>query len=570
MATLTQMTAISPPHPHRLHGLGVRLYRVAMLGAVVWLLRQGGGTMGEVLDVQRVHDFFPAAAELGKPEARSGVQAVRNADGRVVGLIAQTLPEAASIIGYSGPTNTLIAMDPNGSVIGLRVLHSDDTPDHVAEVISKRKFFAQYKDMHLGDATVRRVEGVSGATLTSSAIAEGVLRKLGVQGPSLRFPEEITLAEVRDLDAQATALRMRAQRKDQWEVLDGQGRIVGIAMRTAPASDSIIGYKGPTDTLLLLDPTGKELRGIRLRKSYDTPRYAGDVRDDSYFLNRFNHMTLDKLAGLDFNAAKIEGVSGASETSWAVAEGLKRRAKSLQESPAPGFQWLSGVRWRWQDTGHVLVVVSTLIMAFTRLRGLAWARHLHHGLLVAYVGVLVGEMLSQALLAGWAKHGTPWRSAPGLVLLGVVALLGPVVTRRQLYCHHICPHGALQQLVARRLRWQWRLPAGLSRWLERVPFMLLAAVLFCVALGRGFDLNGIEPFDAYVWKVAGLSSIVIAVAGLIASLFVPLAYCKYGCPTGAVFKLLRFAGEGDRFGAKELGALIVVAAAAVLRLGWHA
>ena len=62
----------------------------------------------------------------------------------------------------------------------------------------------------------------------------------------------------------------------------------------------------------------------------------------------------------------------------------------------------------------------------------------------------------------------------------------------------------------------------------------------------------------------------IAVAGLIASLFVPLAYCKYGCPTGAVFKLLRFAGEGDRFGAKELGALIVVAAAAVLRLGWQA
>ncbi len=561
------MICSSPQLQRRFHCLGVRLFRLGLLGLVVSLLRQGPGTQGVALEVQRVHDFFPAATELGKPEGEAGVQVVRDADGLVIGLVAQTLPEAAAVIGYSGPTNTLIAMDPKGAVIGLRVLHSDDTPDHVAEVISRRKFFAQFKEMHLGDTSEKRVDGVSGATLTSSAIAEGVLRKLGGQGPSLRFSEEITLAEVRDLEPQAAALRLSAKAKDQWEVLDGKGAVIGIALRTAPAADSVVGYKGPTDTLMLLDPAGRELRGMRLRKSYDTKRYVGYVRDDSYFLNRFNHMGLDKLADLDFNAAKIEGVSGASETSWAVAEGIKRRAKSLQAAPASPFQWLSGIRWRWrwQDTGHAVVLLSALGMAFTPLRGRAWARHLHHALLVAYVGLFAGEMLSQALLAGWAQHGTPWRSAPGLVLLGVAALLGPVVTRRQLYCHHICPHGALQQLLARRLRWQGRVPAGLSRWLERLPFILLAAVLFSVALRLGLDLNGIEPFDAYLWKVAGLATILIAVAGLAASLFVPLAYCKYGCPTGALFKLLRYAGDGDGLGRKEMGAAIVIAIAAMLR-----
>ncbi len=562
------------PHSSRLQGLGVRVFRVAMLGAMVLVLRMGGHRDGpSALKPEGVHDFFPEAAELGAPDADSGVQTVRNGDGLVIGLVAQTLPEAAEMIGYSGPTNTLIAMDPKGQVIGLRVLHSDDTPEHVAEVISQRKFFAQFKEMHMGDAAAKRVDGVSGATLTSSAIAEGVLHRLGGQGPSLRFPEAVTLAEVRDLDAKAAALRRAPGKLERWEVLDAAGKVTGIALRTAPVSDTVIGYKGPSDTLMLLDAAGRELRGIRLRKSYDTQRYVNNVREDDYFLHRFNGMDMDKLADLDFNAAKVEGVSGASETSWAMAEGIKRRARALVEESAPAasaspLAWLRGIHWRWQDTGHAAVLLSALLMAFTCLRGKAWARHGHHALLVVYVGVIAGEMLSQSLLAGWAAHGTPWRSAPGLVLLGMVALLGPVITRRQLYCHHICPHGALQQLLARRLPWQWRVPGALSRWLERLPQVLLVVVLFSVALGLGLNLNGIEPFDAYLWKVAGRAAIIIAAIGLMASLFVPLAYCKYGCPTGALFKLLRFAGDGDRFGRRELGMAVVVGLAAVLRVWW--
>lgn len=558
----------SPVSPRRWRGLGVRLFRLGLLAAVVWLLRSRNEGGAATLDAGRVRDFFPEAASLGVPDSSTGMQAVRDGAGVVIGLIIQTLPEAASIIGYAGPTNTLIAMDPKGVVMGVRILHSDDTPDHVAEVVGQRKFFAQFKDMRQGSADRPRVDGVSGATLTSSAIAEGVLNKLGMKGPSLRFPEEVTLEEVRDLDPKAAALRQPPSHKDQWQVLDTAGAVIGVATRTSPASDAVVGYKGPTDTLMLLDAEGKTVRGIRMRKSYDTQRYVGYVKEDSYFLKLFNSMPVDKLAALDFKAAKIEGVSGATETSWAMAEGLKRRAAELSGTPShTGGGWLAGLRWRWQDTGHLAVLLGAFVMAFTRLRGRAWARHLHHALLVGYVGLFAGEMLSQALLAGWAKHGTPWRSAPGLVLLAVVALAGPVVTRRQLYCHHVCPHGALQQLLSRRLPWQWRVPAGWSRWLERLPLALLAFVLFAAALHLGVDLNALEPFDAYLWRVAGTSALIIAIVGLVASLFVPLAYCKYGCPTGALFKLLRYAGDEDRIGVRDWLALALVLAAAVLGAG---
>ena len=533
-------------------GLLPRLFRVGLLGLVVWMLRSQP-VVSEKLSVDRVRDFYPAATQLDEPDPQTGAQTVHDANQTVIGIVAQTLPEARDVIGYSGPTNMLIAMDAKKTVIGLRVLHSADTPDHVAEVVSERKFFGQFRGLVMGDLQPKQIDAVTGATLTSSAMAEGVLRKLGKQGPSLRFPEAITLDEVKALEPQAAALR-ESQPAGVLEVLNSQGHVIAKVLRTAPATDAMIGYKGPSDTLVLLDAEQGTVRGIQLRKSYDTKRYVGYVTGDSYFLNRFNGLSMEKLATLDFKEAKIEGVSGASETSYAIADGLRKRAQKLMEDASPALNAIKQIRWRWQDTGHVLVLLSAFAMAFTKLRGIAWLRHGHHILLVMYAGFVAGELLSQALFAGWAKHGTPWRSAPGLVLLGIVALLGPVVTRRQLYCHHLCPHGALQQLVARRVRWQISLP----KWLEHLPFVLLALVLVAVALQLGLDLNALEPFDAYVWKVAGTASLVIACIGLLVSVFSPMAYCRCGCPTGALFKLLRYAGDQDRVGTQDWAALALI------------
>jgi hypothetical protein len=433
----------------------------------------------------------------------------------------------------------------------------------VAEVVADRKFFRQFQGMKPGAPAPEPIHAVSGATLTSTAMAQGVLEKLGrASGTSLRFPEEVTLEEVRRLEPAAVELVRAESPRGGFAVLDAGGKKIALAVRTSPVADVVVGYKGPTDTLMLLDADGAKLRRIALRKSYDSKRYVAYVTGDDYFLNLFNESTLERLADMDFKEAKVEGVSGATETSWSVAESLKMRAKSVLEERPTG--WLREIRWRWQDAGHLAVLVSALIMAFTRLRGVAWLRHSHHVLLVIYGGFIAGELLSQGLLAGWAAYGTPWRSAPGLLLLAVVALLGPVITSKQLYCHHICPHGALQQLLARRVGRQWRFSPVLERWLTRLPFVLLGFVFLSVVWGWAVDLNALEPFDAYLFRVAGCASVGIAVVGLVASLFQPLAYCKYGCPTGALFKILRFTGDADRLGARDWAAALLLITAALI------
>ena len=550
--------------------ISLRMFRLGLLAATAWLIRDNetrhGSQRREPLTVERVRDYFPKAASLDPQPGPSSLQAVRDGAGTILGFATETSPASDKFIGYSGPTNSLLAFDAAGALMGTRILRSGDTPDHLAEVIGDRPFFAQFRGLKMGDRAPE-VHAVSGATLTSLAIAEGVLARLGQQGKSLRFPEEITLEEVRALEPRARAIRPAPHLPDAVEVLDGGVHPVALAIRTSPASDTVVGYKGPSESLVLLDPRGETVRAIRLRKSYDTKAYVGYVTDDASFIKLLEGREVREVAAMDFAKEGVEGVSGATETSWAVIEGLKRRAQTLIAEKKAAAPFWERVRWRWQDTGHVLVILSAVVMAFTPLRGSSLARTAHHVLLVLYAGLLAGELLSQALFAGWARHGTPWQSAPGLVLLAVVALIGPVLTRRQLYCHHICPHGALQQLLARQARWQWTPSEKAARWLQRAPFALLALVFVVAVTGLPVDLNTLEPFDAYVPRVAGWAAIALAVAGLAWSVFTPMAYCKHGCPTGALFKMLRFSGDAERFGARDgiaLG-LILLAAAHVLR-----
>jgi polyferredoxin len=190
--------------------------------------------------------------------------------------------------------------------------------------------------------------------------------------------------------------------------------------------------------------------------------------------------------------------------------------------------------------------------------------------LIGYLGFWNGQLLAQSLLSGWASSGVAWRIAPGLALLLGAALIVPWTSRRALYCSQICPHGAAQELLGRLTRTRLRLPRGVDAGLRWLPPLLVALVVAVTILNLPFDLAGIEPFDAYLFRTAGVATIAIAVAGLVASLLVPMAYCKYGCPTGAVLSFIRSHGKADSFGHGDLFAGILVLFAFALCLKYEA
>jgi len=259
-------------------------------------------------------------------------------------------------------------------------------------------------------------------------------------------------------------------------------------------------------------------------------------------------------------------VSGATQTARAAAEGVTRRLAADERARAHVVPW----RPKPRDLGLAGVLVGAAIMSFSTVRRHRWLRLCWQLLLVGYVGLINRDFISVALLGGWAANGIAFKALPGLALLTVAAVVVPLTTRRQLYCHNICPHGAAQELLG-RLRWRrWNIPSKLTRALEAIPVLLLAFVVVSLLLGMGVSLATLEPFDAWLLRGTGWLTIALAVTGLIASLFVPQAYCRFGCPTGAFLNFFRGGGSSDGWSRRDSVALGCIAIAALSMAGVRA
>ncbi|MCP4853764.1 MAG: FMN-binding protein [Fuerstiella sp.] len=542
----------------------MHVYRVAIFVAIVasihdqhrWYVAQQRSDDVQPLAVEQVSAFFPDAETVGAWDPDHGGQRVSDATGNSLGFVVQTSPEADDVVGFSGPTNTMIAFGSDDRILGISVLRSGDTREHTDSVIRNESFMTALNGLSWQPAAKAKVDAVSGATLTSMAIAEGITLRLGGENPASRFPAAVALEEVKAFFETAADLRLDDEKPSMLRVLDAAGATLGKVARTSPHTDSIIGYQGPTDTLFAIDHEGRTI-GAAIRHSYDNEPYVRYVKEDEYFFNIFKGFTVDQIAQLDMVDAGIEGVSGATRTSIAVAEGLIHSTQVIQrERPATKetASWFSGLAAR--DYGTAAVVAVALVIALTHLRGKRRLRVVFQIVLVVYLGFINADVVSQALLVGWARNGVAWRVAPGLVLLTFAALACPVFTGRQIYCTHVCPFGALQDWM-RRVPHPIKVPGRILKVLRFLPAALLLWVILVAKLHLPISLVGIEPFDAFVIRIAGWATITVAAIGLIASLFVPMAYCRHGCPTGAMLSFLRFHSACGRFTRRDAVATLL-------------
>ena len=555
----------------------LHILRLALFAIIILLIHQKHqefesrrlAATSSALSVDALLSLFPSAARLSDSVTERGGQMVLDQDGKLLGYAVQSAPQSDRVVGFSGSTNVLIGFDAQERVVVVRILHSRDTREHVAHVERHEQFLATWNGLSWDEAArIPKVDAVSGATLTSLAIVEGLTLRLGGQRPSLRFPDDLQIHEITPHLPAAVTLRPRADQPIVTDIFDHEDRLIGFAIRTTPAADSEIGYQGPTDTLLVFDSSPK-VAGMSLRKSYDNDPYVGYVRDEASFTGLFVGRSLPELSKLDPKAEGIEGVSGATMTSMAVARGIAPAVRAATDRSL-AKKAATAISWKLRDVGTVLMLVLASLMSFTRLRGISWLRITFQIALISYLGFLNGDLLSQASLVGWAQAGIPWKTAPGLTLLTAAALLVPACSRTQLYCHQVCPFGAAQQLLVKhalkrrysiqpKSRWN-----KLSRIIQLIPFALLATVIATALKHWPINLVALEPFDAFHVRIAGVATLSVAVIGLLTSALVPMAYCRYGCPTGAMLSYLRFHSRSDCWSARDSLAVALLVLACLL------
>lgn len=477
----------------------------------------------------------------------SGMWRLMNETQTIVGLVARTLPTANNVIGYRGPTESLLLFDPELNLISVTLLESADTQEHVAAVKADRNFFKQFETWMWGGPPANiQIDAVSGATLTSLALAEGVLKRIGGDRPSLVFNRPITLQEIQNWFPQGIELD-----SSSGAVRDASGTLIGTVLRTGPLSDDLSGYQGPTEMLIKIAPAGR-VAAIRIRTSFDNEPYVDYVRTEAGFWAIFDGKTIAELADFDPPAAGVEGVSGATMTSLTVADTIVAATKQAQRRVASPknteAMWLASIRWTLTD----IITIATLICAAILKYSGAYRRRVLRRLwliwVVLVVGFWAGNLVSLALIAGWSAEGIAWRLAPGLAAITCVAMLGPPLTKGNPYCNHLCPHGAIQQLVRpnkRSIRYR-KMPPRLSRLMRRLPGITLCGVYAGLVLLPTLDLASWEPFHAYLFRIASWSSLAFAFATITISAVLPMGYCRFGCPTGRMLDYLKRTATSER------------------------
>ncbi len=570
------------PLPNRVRTFVGHGLRLAAWAAAAWCVHVAHGrhvARLEAVDLaavplEAVRKHLPEAAAIGGDSpAVAGGREVIGASGDRVGTILKTSPAGDAAIGFSGPTDLLVVCDAELRVAGVEILSSRDTRDHVRAIEKDSRFLASLTGTPLADLAslgARSVDAVAGSTLTSLAIVDAIGLRLGGSGAGSRFAKEPDLGDLQLLFPEALAIEPDPGDPSVIRVRGPENIPLGWALRTSPAADRVIGYQGPTDAVVAFD-TKNKVAGVAVLGSFDNEPYVGYVRDDWAFRNLWRGMPIEAVAGIDPEATGVEGVSGATMTSQAVAEGIVRAARERRDRGPAAAGGLAGTIVAWlggiepPQWGAIGVIAAGVITSFTRLRGTWFGRLALPVAVLAYLGFGAGALLSQAQVWGWAQAGVP-RGAAVLAVLAAAALLLPATTRRNVYCSHLCGHGAAQQLLVRFAKPKGTIPTWLRPWLTALPWALLALAMLAAALPLPLALVDLEPFDAYLPLVAGVPAVVIFIVGLVASCRYPMAYCRHGCPTGALLDHLRLNRKSGSFTWRDAVLLACLAAAAAASL----
>ena len=173
----------------------VHFTRVALVIALLWLLPlptrdNSPGTKDNPPEIEDIRRLVADAAAVDGSRL-AGFWSVLDADGNQIAAVARTLPEAEDVIGYRGPSEALIAVNDQLEILGVHLIQSSDTEEHVEAVRADDDFFRQFRGWTWGETDEVQVDGVTSATLTSLALANGILKRMGGDRPSLVFPESV-------------------------------------------------------------------------------------------------------------------------------------------------------------------------------------------------------------------------------------------------------------------------------------------------------------------------------------------------------------------------------------------
>jgi spermidine synthase len=86
-----------------------------------------------------------------------------------------TIPVAGDISGYGGPINLLVSLTPDGTVLGLKLVESQETPSYIQGL---EEWLTRFEGVNVVQGDARDTDTITGATVTCNAVKK-ILTKTG-------------------------------------------------------------------------------------------------------------------------------------------------------------------------------------------------------------------------------------------------------------------------------------------------------------------------------------------------------------------------------------------------------
>ena len=195
--------------------------------------------------------------------------------------------------------------------------------------------------------------------------------------------------------------------------------------------------------------------------------------------------------------------------------------------------------FRWVLLGLFLVMV-TREAYLHQVQGGGVAPSIHalcpYGGLETLYSLVFGETFLQKIFSGT------------MILLGITLVLALVFRRS--FCGLICPFGALQEFFAvvgkKIFGKKFIMPPKIDKILRYFKYVVLVVTIYFAWKTSGLWMDRYDPWAAYGHMKAGFTSLtteyligtITLVIILVGSLLYDRFFCKYLCPTGAVYGII--------------------------------
>ena len=276
---------------------------------------------------------------------------------------------------------------------------------------------------------------------------------------------------------------------------------------------------------------------MELFPNKETPAFINMLYNKGFF-NSWNNIPLENAHNI-----KVDTITGATISTSAIITNAKILFNKINSKE------LINKRNRLSNSEYINII-TFIVFIFLSIYEFKSRSNFHRKFLmffsILFIGFLSNKLLSISFLFNrFSQDYSLWYISSDniiniiLILIFIFSVYTAIYLKKNYYCYYFCPYGFLQEFISKNSLRKRSISKIIAQLLRIIRSILLISILIMIFINLSNYTDLFEPFAAFNFTMAPISSKIIFALFLIISIFYPRLWCRFLCPTGYLFEFLR-------------------------------